>query len=64
MAVVMERTAANGVRVLVDDACYRDATPEEIERRYAEIWRAMCRIAESAAKSDRRGDGPAVAQGG
>ena len=51
VAVVMEKTCANGAKVVVRDDCYRDATPEEIERRHQAIWRAMCMIARHNAES-------------
>lgn len=41
MAIVKEFTARNGAHVIVRDDCYRDASPEELERRYEEIRRAI-----------------------
>lgn len=51
MAVVMEKTCANGARIIIRDDCYRDASPEEIERRHRAIWRAMCDIARHNAEA-------------
>ena len=45
MAIVREFTARSGARVQIADDCYRDLTPEEVERRRAEVWRVMCQIA-------------------
>ena len=41
MAIVMDFISRNGAHVIVRDDCYRDCTPEEIERRRAEVVRAM-----------------------
>ena len=50
MAIVREFIASNGVHVQIADDCYRDLTPEEVERRRAEVWRVMCQIAANAAR--------------
>ena len=41
MAIIREFTCKNGAHVIVRDDAYRDCSPEEIERRRAEVVRAM-----------------------
>lgn len=51
MAVVRETICASGVRVIIRDDCYRDCTPEEIERRRAEVWRVICQVNANTARA-------------
>lgn len=44
MAIAMEFTHPNGVRVIVRDDCCRGLTKDEIDRRRRELSRAMLRI--------------------
>ena len=44
MAIVREFDHPNGAHVIIRDDCYRDASPEEIERRRAVARRTFTRI--------------------
>ena len=44
MAIVKTIKCKNGGTIYVDDACYRDASKEELERRYRQLDEAILAI--------------------
>lgn len=57
MAIIREFICKNGAHVIVRDDAYRDCSPEEIERRRAEVVRAMEFIALRNARAAMESEG-------
>lgn len=60
MAIVREIKCPNGATVAIHDDAYRDASPEEIQRRWDAVGEAIRRIDRNAQRAQRSTSAQAV----